>query len=106
MSWTYLFIAGLFEIGWPLGFKLSQTTAHKLLWIVFSIISMIASGVFLWLAQKTIPVGTAYAVWTGTGIVGAFVIGMLLFGDPANLLRIVSATLIVVGLVGFRISQP
>lgn len=106
MSWIYLLVAGLFEIGWPLGFKLSQSTPHKILWIALSILSMIASAGFLWLAQKTIPVGTAYAVWTGIGTVGVFLLGLVFFGDSASILRMASAMLILFGIVGFRISQP
>lgn len=106
MAWIYLLIAGLFEIGWPLGLKLSQTTAHKIAWILFAVVSMSASGLFLWLAQKSIPLGTAYAVWTGIGTVGAFIAGILLFKDPATALRILSATFIVIGIIGLRLSQP
>jgi hypothetical protein len=64
MAWIYLIVAGIFEMGWPLGFKLSQVTEQKLLWILVGVISMAASGYFLWVAQKEIPIGTAYAVWT------------------------------------------
>lgn len=104
MSWLYLIIAGAFEIGWPLGFKLSQTTTQKFSWIAFSIVAMGFSGLFLWLAQKTIPVGTAYAVWTGIGAVGTFVIGILMFRDPVSVMRIVSVGLIVTGIVGLKIA--
>ncbi len=105
MAWIYLIVAGLFEIGWPLGLKLSQTTAHKVAWILFAIVSMSASGVFLWLAQKSIPIGTAYAVWTGIGAVGAFIVGILLFKDPPTLFRILSVTFIVIGIVGLKLSH-
>jgi quaternary ammonium compound-resistance protein SugE len=104
MSWFYLIIAGAFEIGWPLGFKLSQTTPNKFSWIGFAIVAMALSGFFLWIAQKSIPVGTAYAVWTGIGAVGTFVIGIILFKDPATVLRIVSVALIVTGIVGLKIA--
>jgi quaternary ammonium compound-resistance protein SugE len=104
MSWFYLIIAGAFEIGWPLGFKLSQTTPHKFAWIAFSVVAMALSGLFLWMAQKTIPMGTAYAVWTGIGAVGAFLVGILLFRDPATVMRIVSVGLIVAGIVGLKIA--
>lgn len=104
MSWFYLIIAGAFEIGWPLGFKLSQTTPHKFLWIAFAVAAMALSGYFLWLAQKGIPMGTAYAVWTGIGAVGAFIIGIILFKDPMTVLRIVSVGLIVAGIVGLKIA--
>jgi len=105
LSWIYLFIAGLFEIGWPLGLKLSQTTPQKILWIVIAILAMIASGWFLWLAQKDIPMGTAYAVWTGIGAVGAFVLGVVLFKDPASVIRIVSVSFIIIGIIGLKLSH-
>lgn len=105
MAWFYLFIAGLCEIGWPLGLKLSQTTNHKLLWIGFAALSMTLSGLFLWLAQKSIPMGTAYAVWTGIGAIGAFVVGIALFKDPATMFRIVSVTFIIIGIVGLKLSH-
>ena len=66
---------------------------------------MAVSGAFLWLAQKTIPVGTAYAVWTGIGAVGTFIVGILLFKDPATIMRVLSMTLIVIGLVGLKLSH-
>lgn len=105
MAWVYLIIAGLSEIGWPLGLKLSQTANHKVLWGAFAAVSMTLSGLFLWLAQKSIPMGTAYAVWTGIGAVGAFAVGIVLFKDPATLLRIVSVTFIVLGIVGLKLSH-
>ena len=101
-SWMYLFIAGLFEVGWPLGFKLSQTTRYKVAFIAFAVVSMALSGFFLWIAQKNIPIGTAYVVWTGIGAAGTFLIGVLFFGDPASLLRILSFLLIVFGIVGLK----
>lgn len=104
MSWLYLIIAGIFEVGWPLGFKLSQTTNNKILWIAVSVISMSLSGVFLWLAQKEIPIGTAYAVWTGIGAVGTLLVGIIFFGDSASIWRMLSALLIIVGIIGLKIS--
>ena len=104
MDWTKLIIAGIFEIGWPLGFKLSQTTSHKVFWIGFSIVSMALSGYFLWRAQKEIPIGVAYAVWTGIGALGTLVMGIMVFNDPMNLFRLASALLIVLGIVGIRMS--
>lgn len=106
MAWIYLIVAGLFEIGWPLGLKMSLTTEKKLIWIVVAVVSMSLSGLFLWLAQKSIPMGTAYAVWTGIGAVGAFIVGILLFKDPATLFRIVSVTFIVIGIIGLKLSHP
>ncbi|MCF6158594.1 MAG: multidrug efflux SMR transporter [wastewater metagenome] len=106
MAWIYLLVAGLFEIGWPLGLKLSQVTVHKAVWILFAGVSMIASGLFLWLAQKSIPMGTAYAVWTGIGAVGAFVVGILLFKDQATIFKVLSVTFIIIGIVGLKLSYP
>jgi len=105
MSWFYLILAGLFEIGWPLGFKLSQTTGYKLPFIMLAIISMAFSGWLLWIAQKAIPIGTAYAVWTGIGAAGTFLIGVFFFKDPAGLLRILSASLIILGVIGLKLSH-
>jgi quaternary ammonium compound-resistance protein SugE len=105
MSWFYLFIAGIFEIGWPLGLKLSQTMTSKVVGIVIAIISMALSGLFLWLAQRTIPMGTAYAVWTGIGAVGTFIVGILLFKDPSNIFRIISVSLVIFGVVGLKLSN-
>ncbi|MFA5891976.1 MAG: multidrug efflux SMR transporter [Actinomycetota bacterium] len=105
MGWIYLLVAGLSEMGWPLGLKLSQTTSHKLPWMAVAIAAMGLSGVFLWLAQKSIPMGTAYAVWTGIGAVGTFIVGIVLFKDPATVARIVSVTFIVIGLVGLKLSH-
>lgn len=105
MAWIYLLLAGLMEIGWPLGLKFSQTReSHKIWWIVFAVASMTASGLFLWLAQKTIPMGTAYAIWTGIGASGAFILGIMLFNDNTSFFRIASATLIVLGIIGLKLS--
>ncbi len=102
MSWIYLLIAAVFEIGWPLGFKLSQTTLHKWPWIAVAAVSMTLSGFFLWLAQKAIPIGTAYAVWTGIGAVGTVMIGILFFKDPAGLMRLLFIAMIIAGVIGLK----
>ncbi len=104
LAWMYLFIAGLLEIGWPLGFKLSQTTSYRVLFISMAVVCMAASGFFLWLAQRTIPIGTAYAVWTGIGAAGTFLIGVLAFNDSMAMIRVLSFLLIVAGVIGLRIS--
>lgn len=105
MSWFYLFIAAIFEIGWPLGFKLSQTTNNKFLWIGVAVFSMALSGLFLWLAQRNIPMGTAYAVWTGIGAAGTFIVGIILFQDSASLWRVFSVFLIISGVVGLKLAS-
>lgn len=103
-SWFYLIIAGFFEIGWPLGFKLSQTTRFRWTFIAVAAVSMALSGFFLWIAQKEIPIGTAYAVWTGIGAAGTFLVGIAFFGDSASMMRFLSFALIVIGIVGLKIS--
>ncbi len=98
-AWVLLVLAGIGEIGWPLGFKLAETTGHRFPWIVFSVLSMSVSGGLLFLAQKSIPMGTAYAVWTGIGAAGAFMVGVMLFGDLLNLGRLLGLGMIVGGVV-------
>jgi quaternary ammonium compound-resistance protein SugE len=103
MAWTYLILAGLLEIGWPIGLKLGWTeNGLRVLWIAFAILCMALSGTLLLLAQRVIPMGTAYAVWTGIGAVGTFVVGITAFGDSATALRIASAGLIIAGVVGLK----
>jgi len=104
LAWIYLIIAGLLEIGWPLGFKLSQTTSHRVLFILMAVVCMMLSGLFLWLAQRDIPIGTAYAVWTGIGAAGTFLIGVLVFNDSLAMMRVLSFLLIVSGVIGLRMS--
>lgn len=99
MSWIYLFIAAIFEVGWPLGFKLAQITHHKILWILFAVVSMALSGWFLYIAQKAIPIGTAYSVWTGTGAVCTFLIGVIFFHDAMSMLRFFGIILVVSGII-------
>jgi quaternary ammonium compound-resistance protein SugE len=106
MAWVYLFVAGLFEWGWPVGLKLGLTDSGLHWgWILFAVLCMIASGTLLLIAQKTIPMGTAYAVWTGIGATGTFVLGILLFGEPATLARIFFVGLIVVGILGLKLAS-
>ena len=104
MSWIYLIIAGLFEIGWPLGFKLASTyTKYNILFFGVSVISMALSCVLLYLAQKTIPIGTAYVIWTGIGAVGTLLIGIFFFGDSVNFWRIFFIAIIIAGIIGLKI---
>jgi quaternary ammonium compound-resistance protein SugE len=105
MAWLYLVVAGLFEIGWPLGLKKGWgPDGVQVGWLLFAIVTMAVSGALLMLAQRAIPMGTAYAVWTGIGAVGAFVTGVLLFGDSASALRNASIALIVAGLIGLKLA--
>lgn len=106
MAWLYLIIAAIFEVGWPLGFKLSDLHPERFwTWISLAAVSMALSGVFLYLAQRTIPVSTAYILWTGIGAVGTFLIGILWFGDSASLLRMFFALLIFVGIIGLELTS-
>ncbi|MCC8035189.1 MAG: multidrug efflux SMR transporter [Rikenellaceae bacterium] len=106
MAWFYLILGGIFEIGWPLGFKLADVTQHKVLFITVAVVSMALSGMFLFIAQKSIPIGTAYAVWTGIGAVGTFTVGILFFKDPATFARLFSTFLIVAGIIGLKVFEP
>lgn len=103
MAWLSLIAAGLFEIGWPIGLKLGWTEdGPRPGWIAFAIASMAISGALLLLAQRTIPIGTAYAVWTGIGAVGTFTVGIYAFGDASSTMRLFSIALIVVGIAGLK----
>lgn len=105
MAWIYLLIAGLFEVGWPLGLKLSQTPERRVAGISAAIVAMALSGCFLWLAQRSITIGTAYAVWTGIGVVGTYAIGVLFFGDPAGMGRMLAVGLILAGIAGLKLAD-
>ena len=105
MAWIYLFIAGLFEIGWPVGLKLSQTPGRLLVGVILAVGCMAASGGFLWLAQRQITIGTAYAVWTGIGAAGTFVVGIAVYGDAASAGRLVSVGLIIAGIIGLKLAH-
>ena len=102
--WLYLVVAGLFEIGWPLGLKLASTPAMKVWGLLIAVGCMGLSGLFLWLALKGIPMGSAYAVWTGIGAAGTFLVGVFFFGDPSLLLRWMGLGLIVAGVVCLKLA--
>lgn len=104
MAWIYLILAGLFEVGWPVGLKLSQTNETRVLGLTLAVVFMAISGLLLWMAQRTIPIGTAYAVWTGIGASGTFLIGVMYFGDPTSLLRYVGVALIVAGVITLKLA--
>ena len=105
MNWFILFVAGLFEIGWAIGLK--YTEGFTRLWpSVGTAASMVASVVLLGLAMKTLPVGTAYAVWVGIGAVGTAILGMLLLGEATNIGRLISLALIVAGVIGLKLATP
>jgi quaternary ammonium compound-resistance protein SugE len=105
MSWTILFIAGLLEIGWAVGLKLSDGLSKPFPAVV-TVIAMIASMVLLGVAVRTLPLGTAYAVWTGIGAVGSVVFGIVLFHEPANAGRLLCVAAIVGGIVGLKLLTP
>ena len=102
MAWWYLLIAGVFEIGFAISMKLMD--GHRnLAWSIAFYVCIIASLVFLQAATKSIPIGTAYAVWTGIGGVGVATIGIVYFGDPAAPLRILFLAMLVIALIGLRL---
>jgi membrane-bound lytic murein transglycosylase A len=105
MAWLFLGIAGLCEIGWAIGLK--YTEGFTRLWpSVFTVLAMIVSVLLLGWALKSLPVGTAYAVWTGIGAVGTAILGIVLFGDPATVARLACIGLIVAGIVGLKLVTP
>ena len=104
MSWFILVIAGLFEIGWAIGLK--YTEGFTRLWPTLGTAAAMAVSLFLLgIAMKSLPVGTAYAVWVGVGAVGTAILGRVLFGEPANLGRVLSLGLIVAGIIGLRLAS-
>ncbi len=102
MAWLLLLIAGVLEIGWAVGLKYTEGFT-RLVPSVLTLLSMTASIGMLALALKTLPMGTAYAVWTGIGAVGTAILGIVLFGDPAGVARIACIGLIVAGIVGLKL---
>ena len=103
MDWITLLVAGLFETGWAIGLKF--TMGFTRLWpTLWTVASMIVSLWLLGIAMKSLPVGTAYAVWVGVGAIGTAILGILLLGEPANSGRIFSLALIVLGIVGLKLS--
>ncbi len=105
MNWWILFIAGLLEVGWAIGLK--YTEGFTRLWpTVWTALSMMFSVGLLGVAMKSLPVGTAYAVWVGIGAIGTAVMGIVLFSESANVFRLLSLLLILAGIVGLKISAP
>ena len=104
MSWVLLFVAGLFEVAGAIGLK--YTEGFTRWWpSVGTVTAMVVSVVLLGLAMRTLPVGTAYAVWTGIGAVGTVTLGIVLFGEPATVARLACVALIVSGIVGLKITS-
>ena len=104
MAWFMLIVAGAFETAWAIGLKYSDGFS-RLVPSVLTVAAMAASIVLLSIALKSLPVGTAYAVWTGIGAVGTAVLGMVLFEEPATVLRIASIALVVVGIAGLKLGS-
>ncbi|WP_434040588.1 quaternary ammonium compound efflux SMR transporter SugE [Pseudomonas aeruginosa] len=104
MSWIILFFAGLFEVGWAVGLKYIEGFSKPLPTVLTALAMLVSLGL-LGLAMKHLPLGTAYAVWTGVGAVGTVIAGIVLFGESMALLRLASVALIVCGLVGLKLSH-
>ncbi len=105
MAWVLLVVAGLLEVGWAIGLK--YTEGFTRLWpSAFTLFAMLGSVVLLGVAMKSLPVGTSYAVWVGVGAVGTAILGIVLFGEPANIGRLVSLGLILAGIIGLKLATP
>lgn len=105
MNWAILVLAGLFEIGWAIGLK--YTEGFTRLWpTVGTVLAMAISLGLLGIAMKSLPVGTAYAVWVGVGAVGTAILGIVLLGEPANAGRMISLALILAGIIGLKLATP
>lgn len=102
MHWTLLVLAGLFEIGWAIGLKYTNGLT-RLMPTLLTVASMVVSLGLLGLALRALPIGTAYAVWTGIGTVGTAILGIALFGEPATVMRLACIALIVCGIVGLKL---
>ena len=105
MAWVYLLLAGMFEIGWPVGLKMAQQVETRVIGVAIAVTFMAISGVLLWLAQKEIPIGTSYAIWTGIGAAGTFFVGVLFYGDPSSLGRYIGVALIMAGVATLKLAH-
>jgi quaternary ammonium compound-resistance protein SugE len=105
MAWIYLALAGLFEIGWPVGLKMAQEPSTRIAGVVLAVFFMVVSGFLLWLAQRDIPMGTAYAVWTGIGAAGTFLVGVMIYGDATSIARFAGVALIVAGVATLKVAH-
>lgn len=105
MNWLILVAAGLLEIGWAIGLKYTEGFTRA--WpSIGTVLAMVLSLGLLGIAMKSLPVGTAYAVWVGVGAVGTAILGIVLFGEPANAPRLVSLALILAGIIGLKLATP
>jgi quaternary ammonium compound-resistance protein SugE len=105
LAWTCLIAAGLFEIGWPIGLKWAQEPGRTIIGVAIAVVAMTISGILLYLAQKEISLGTSYAVWTGIGAAGTFLVGVWFFGDPSSLGRWLGAALIIGGVITLKLAH-
>lgn len=105
MAWLVLFLAGLFEIGWAVGLKYTEGFTRPVPTLL-TVVAMVISVVLLGLALKTLPLGTAYAIWTGIGTIGTAILGIFLFGEAATVMRLVCIALIASGIVGLKLFSP
>jgi quaternary ammonium compound-resistance protein SugE len=105
MAWIVLVLAGLFEVAWAIGLKYTNGFTRPLP-SVLTLAAMVISVFLLGVAMKSLPVGTAYAVWVGVGAVGTAILGIILFAEPANAGRLISLALIVAGIVGLKLATP
>jgi len=105
MAWVYLIFAGLFEIGWPVGLKMAQQSDTRVTGIIIAVGFMAISGLFLWLAQRQIPIGTSYAIWTGIGAAGTFFVGVYFYGDAESFGRYLGVALIIAGVVTLKLAH-
>ena len=104
MAWLFLFLAGLTEVGWAIALKYSHGFT-RIIPSVITIVVMISSFFLLAQSLKTIPIGTAYAIWTGIGIVGTVILGIILFDEPISFIRLLFLSLILIGIVGLKLTQ-
>ena len=105
MAWIYLIIASLFEVAWAIGLKYTEGWS-KLYPSLFTLAGMLASFYFLSLAVNALPIGTAYAIWTGIGAIGTVILGIVLFGESRDLARLLCIGLILAGIIGLKLTAP
>lgn len=105
MAWLLLVLAGIFEVGWAIGLKYTQGFTR--LWpSIWTVLAMAISLGLLGIAMKSLPIGTAYSIWVGVGAVGTVFLGILLFGEPASVARMLSVGLIIAGIIGLKLASP
>lgn len=103
LHWVFLFAASAFEIGWPIGLKIADEPGRKIMGFGLAVFCMLSSSGLLWLSLKGIPIGTAYAVWTGIGAAGTFLIGVAAYGDPSSVVRYIGVALIISGVIALKV---